>query len=120
MEDKVKKFAETYPEEIRELILLTRALILSVFPQAVEQVDEPSKLVAYGTGVRYADMICTIMPYRAHVNLGLYRAVDLPDPDGLLEGTGKLHRHVKINSRSDLERPALHELLSEAVRAKTG
>jgi hypothetical protein len=39
---------------------------------------------------------------------------DLPDPEGLLEGGGKLLRHVKIRSLEDLEQPALRNLIEEA------
>lgn len=37
------------PKEIRELTLAARALILECFPHALEQVDLPSRLLAYGT-----------------------------------------------------------------------
>jgi hypothetical protein len=40
------------------------------------------------------------------VNLGIAYAMQLPDPKKLLEGTGKLHRHVKLKSKSDLETAA--------------
>ena len=35
----------------------------------------------------------------------------LPDPSNLLEGKGRDLRHVKIRAASDLENPALLELL---------
>ena len=34
--------------------------------------------------------------FKAHVNVGFFRGADLPDPDQLLEGTGKFMRHVKL------------------------
>src|SRR6185436_13051675 len=33
--------------------------------------------------------------FKAHVNVGFFRGSEIPDPDRLLEGTGKLMRHVK-------------------------
>jgi hypothetical protein len=46
----------------------------------------------------------------------------LPDPKKILEGTGKLHRHVKLKSKSDLETAALKALLKAALarREKAG
>jgi hypothetical protein len=41
--------------------------------------------------------------------------MELPDPAKLLEGTGKLHRHVKLKSKADLETAALKSLLKAAV-----
>jgi len=51
------------------------------------------------------------------VNLGIAYAMELPDP----EGTGKLHHHVKLKSKADLETAALKSLLKAAVarREKT-
>jgi hypothetical protein len=42
-----------------------------------------------------------------HLNLGFYvESQDLPDPDGVLEGNGKVLRHVKFKSEDDFK-PAL-------------
>jgi hypothetical protein len=49
------------------------------------------------------------------MNLGIANAVGLDDPEGLLEGTGKRHRHIKIRRTEDLDRPGLHALLLQAV-----
>jgi hypothetical protein len=40
----------------------------------------------------------------------------LPDPAGLLEGTGKSLRHVKVRTMEDLRRPELKNLILAAVR----
>lgn len=34
--------------------------------------------------------------FKAHVNVGFFRGAELADPEGLLEGTGKTMRHVKL------------------------
>src|SRR5678815_4974784 len=34
--------------------------------------------------------------FRDHVNVGFFHGAFLPDPQGLLEGTGKRMRHVKL------------------------
>jgi hypothetical protein len=111
-------FMESYSSEVCQRATAARRLVLDVLPDAVEQVDPTSKLVAYGIGAKMSDIVCVISPLKNAVNLGLYHAVNLPDPAGLLEGTGKLHRHVRLNSDDDLERPELRELLKAAVAAK--
>jgi hypothetical protein len=45
------------------------------------------------------------------VTLGIDHGVGLPDPAGLMEGAGKVHRHVKLRTIADLDRPELRELL---------
>lgn len=86
-----------------------------MIPDISEQVDAKARIIGYGYGPKYADMVCMLMPTKAGVNLGIAYAMELPDPAKLLEGTGKLHRHVKLNSEADLERTALKSLLKAAV-----
>ena len=50
-----------------------------------------------------------------YVTLGLWQGALLPNPDGLIEGTGKRMRHVKIRSLEDLEAPALGRIIRQAV-----
>jgi hypothetical protein len=50
------------------------------------------------------------------MKLGLYRGALLSDPDGLLEGSGKVHRHVRILA-DDTPRPAAIARLLETARA---
>lgn len=52
--------------------------------------------------------------FRAHVNVGFFRGAELPDPLGLLEGTGKFMRHVKLRPGGDVDTTALVELINAA------
>jgi hypothetical protein len=52
--------------------------------------------------------------FSAHVNVGFFRGAQLPDPRGLLEGTGKLMRHVKLRPQSDIDATALMTLVEAA------
>jgi hypothetical protein len=107
-------FLASYSPEVQALALAVRALILRVVPSAIEQVDPPSKIIAYGTDCTYAGLVCAIAPYRAHVNLMFALGAELPDPEHLLEGTGKRARHVRITERAEVENPALRTLLETA------
>jgi hypothetical protein len=55
------------------------------------------------------------MPATRHVNLGFNYGAELPDPHKLLEGTGKMFRHVKIKSLAQLKDENLIELLRFAT-----
>ena len=52
--------------------------------------------------------------FRAHVNVGFFRGSTLPDPVGLLEGTGKLGRHAKLKPYAPLDPSALEAVITEA------
>ena len=52
--------------------------------------------------------------FRAHVNVGFFRGAELDDPAGLLEGTGKFMRHVKLAPGCDVDHAALGQLIASA------
>jgi hypothetical protein len=52
--------------------------------------------------------------FKAHVNVGLFRGAELADPAGLLEGTGKYMRHVKLRPDGDIDATALIKLIEAA------
>ena len=52
--------------------------------------------------------------FRAHVNVGFFRGAELSDPSGLLEGTGKFMRHVKLRPERDVDAAALTKLIETA------
>ena len=52
--------------------------------------------------------------FRAHVNVGFFNGAALPDPAGLLQGTGKRMRHVKLVPYTDANTVALGALIAAA------
>ena len=52
--------------------------------------------------------------FTAHVNVGFFRGAELTDPMGLLEGTGKVMRHVKLRTDRAVDAPALRTLIKTA------
>lgn len=52
--------------------------------------------------------------FTAHVNVGFFLGAHLADPAGLLEGTGKNMRHVKLRPGTEIDRQALATLIQAA------
>jgi len=52
--------------------------------------------------------------FKAHVNVGFFQGAELPDPAGLLEGSGKTMRHVKLRPGAAMNSAALRKLIEEA------
>jgi hypothetical protein len=52
--------------------------------------------------------------FRAHANVGFFYGAELEDPTGLLEGSGKRMRHVKVKPGVDLDSAALDALIGTA------
>jgi hypothetical protein len=54
--------------------------------------------------------------FTAHVNVGFFHGAALDDPAGLLEGTGKRMRHVKLRWGHHVNTDALSELIASAYQ----
>ena len=52
--------------------------------------------------------------FRSHVNVGFFYGAALEDPAGLLEGSGKRMRHVKLRAGRELSAAALRDLIDAA------
>jgi hypothetical protein len=52
--------------------------------------------------------------FKDHVNVGFFNGAMLADPAGLLEGTGKRMRHVKLRPGRELNVEALGDLIAAA------
>jgi len=113
----VDTFLKGYPPPVREIAVKAREAILSVMPDATEKVYPGWKVIQYGAGADMKSVFAVLSPQRERVNLGLANAVDLEDPDGLLEGDGKAIRHVKLTSPEAASAPAVRELVRGALQA---
>ncbi len=111
----VEEFLAFYSPEVRLLALKTRDLVLETIPNTIEIVDPPSKIIAYGFNRKYSGLVCAIAPYKSYVNLIFSRGTELPDLEGLLTGTGKRARHVRIDRIEDISRKAVRDLLDAAA-----
>ena len=115
IDPEIGNFLTHYSPEVQEIALALREIILGLAPTSIEQLDVPAKMLAYGFQRTYKDMICVIMPLKAGVNLGFSRGVDLPDPAGLLTGSGKRARHVRISSVVEARTPEVRALLEASI-----
>jgi hypothetical protein len=91
----------------------THELLLELYPTAVLTAD--SENIGYGASTGYKGLKFTLAPFTGYVRLGIAGGATLPDPEGLMQGTGKVHRHIKIRTEGELANPALHTLLKSAL-----
>jgi len=112
-----KRVADQLDPPVAKIALRARALIIEVLPEVFEVVWERQRNTGYGTGPKkQTEHFAWLMPAKAHVSLGFNYGAELPDPQGLLEGTGAKFRHVKLASIADVERPAIKALLRAATK----
>jgi hypothetical protein len=110
-------FLSAYSPDVQKLAKRARKLIFEVTPDVSETVYPAMKVVRYGLqGNKMAGLVFGIMPTKAGVSLGFMHGTSLPDPEGLLEGTGKNLRHVKLKKKEDVDNPALKALVEAEIR----
>jgi hypothetical protein len=93
--------------------------ILEALPDAVVQYDRGDRLLAIGTGGRMRDLVFALVPHARWLNLQLVDGALLPDPDRLIEGTGKRIRHVKIRSADQALSPAVRSIVRAQVAVRS-
>ncbi len=115
------RFLKPYDPSVRTLALALREIVLDELAPCHENIYDAYSAVAigYGTSDRLKDGIVHIAVYSRHVNLGFNEGVVLPDPDGLLLGTGNQIRHLTVRSTDDLGRPEIRAFL-RAARKEAG
>ena len=116
-ESDIPVFLAVYPQAVREIALELRRIILSTMPGAQETLDRSARVIGYGFGTGYRNTVCTIIPSKIGVKLGIAHGAELTDFSGLLQGSGKVHRYVQLIGLSDLKRPELKLLLLTALTA---
>jgi len=111
------EIVNTTSPETKDLAKRTKALIKKVMPKVIEVPWPTQRIIGYGVGPKkMSEQFCYIAIATNHINLGFYYGAELPDPQHLLEGTGKSLRHIKIRSREQLEDPALYKLVAAASK----
>ena len=107
-------------EDLQPIVRTLREAIFDVHPEACEVVRLGDRAATYGVGPRkMIDGYAYVLPHRAWVNLGFYRGASLPDPEGLLEGTGAKMRHVKIYTLADASGADIRALVEAALVERT-
>ncbi len=76
--DQVDDVLAAFPSEVRALALQIRQFVVKSVPGSAEMVDLAARIIGYGFGTGYRDLICTIMPTKTGVNLGIARASSCP------------------------------------------
>jgi len=103
------------PKEMQEISRTLRGVMAEAMQGVTEVPWVKQGNVGYGVGPKkMSEHFCYIMPAFKHVNLGFFYGANLDDPNGVLEGTGKLLRHVKVRSVEEARAPALKELVKQA------
>ena len=108
------------PESLQPILVALKEIIIQIHPDAIEVVRLGDRAATYGVGPKkMTEGYVYILPYKSWVNLGFYRGSSLEDPSGLLEGTGKNMRHVKIRSVDMTANAGIKDLIYRAFEERS-
>lgn len=93
-------------------------VVLAEMPEGVVHFDRGNGLLAIGRSSAMRDLLFALIPHANWVNLQLADGVALPDPEGLIEGTGARIRHVKVRSAGAAQSPGLRAIIQAQVAAR--
>jgi hypothetical protein len=86
----------SHTPEVQAAARALEAIIREELPDVVVQYDPGNGLLAFGRSMKMRDLLFALIPHAGWVNLQLADGALLPNPDGLIEGTGKKIRHIKV------------------------
>jgi len=105
--------------EVQAISRHLRQLIIDIFPEVIEVPWPKQRIAGYGVGPKkMSEHFCYIGIQNNRVNLGFFYGADLSGQEGLLEGTGKKLRHVKVKSMEQAEHASVRELIELSIQER--
>lgn len=110
-------FVAKYDPAVGQLARATRAALRKRLPTAIELVYDNYQFLAIGFSAteRASDCLVSLAISPKGVALSFYYGSSLPDPDGILLGSGNQNRYVRLDSAATLAVPAVEALIRSAM-----
>jgi len=99
--------------EFHPVVAVIRAMMKECAPNAQE-------IISYGIPAYKAKrIIAVISPTKKDITLAFSRGAKFKDKYGLLQGVGRISRHVKLKKPADLNKDALRYYIDQALELDT-
>jgi hypothetical protein len=110
------RFLAEYSDHVRSLSYAVLGVVDTRLAGAVRMVYENwnATVIGYSPDGKSRHAVCSVAAYRRWVNLSFFFGPHLPDPHGLLRGSGSTVRSVRIEQLTDLDE-RVNDLLDAAV-----
>lgn len=108
MNSQISIFISRAPKEQKEVMEIVRKLIHDTVEGVQEEFKWSRPVFKRGGDFAY------FKTAKSHVTIGFYNFYKLDDPDNLLQGSGKLLRHVKVEKPEDLDLELLKKWFIQA------
>jgi hypothetical protein len=118
-ETELAGFIDKFAPPMQDQIGACRAKMQARFPDAVQLVYDNYNflVIGFGPSQRASEAIFSLAAHARGVNLCfLQHGAELPDPTGILRGSGKIARNVKLAGPEDLDSPDVGAIIAGALR----
>jgi Domain of unknown function (DU1801) len=111
-------FIAKFDPAMAKLIRTSRAALRKRLPTAREIVYDNYNffVIGYSSTERPSDCVVSLAAGANGVALSFYYGSTLPDPDGILLGSGNQNRFVRLKSAATLSEPAVERLIAAALK----
>jgi hypothetical protein len=117
----VSEQVKRIPSAVRPTVQAARRTVKTLAPKAKEiayQSEPPRSRSAMWKIVRYVvddESVVAIGTFPTYATLFFYRGREIDDPGGLLEGSGKDMRFIRLRTPGDAARPDVRRLVRNAL-----
>ena len=110
----IARYAPAIAKRARAILRKMRARL----PGATEFVYDNyyALVIGFGPSDRASEAPFSVVLYPRWVTLCFLDGADLPDREGLLRGSGKMVRSIRLDDETVLDRPAVKALMADAIR----
>ncbi len=116
MDSESEQLWENVAPDLQPLCRKLRELVVGLDPQCTEIVWLKQGIASYGVGPKkMSEHYVYIAPKSQHVNFGFYYGASLDDPAGLMEGSGKQMRHIKLRNPAEAQSAPMEALIVKAI-----
>lgn len=109
----------SHTPEVQAAARALESIIRGELPDVVVHYDPGNGLLAFGRSMKMNELLFALIPHAGWVNLQLADGALLPNDDGLIEGTGKRIRHVKVRTLSASAEPRIREIVRAQLEARS-
>lgn len=112
--NRIRQFLEFTPSPLCEIILELRNIVAEIAPNATEDVRQAGIVYYFGdSGGPVSAGICGISIKPDHIRLYFTHGAFIPDPKGLLKGSGKAMRYVRLTNFDAVPWADIQHLIKE-------
>ena len=116
-EKQLAGFIAKFTPEVATLIRAARRKMRARLPQALELVYDNYNffVIGYGPSERASEAIFSLAAQAKGVSLCFLQGASLPDPNGLLKGSGNVVRNIRIETADTLDQAGVRSLMKAAL-----